>query len=320
MNCLIGIDGGGSFTRAIAVDHSGHIIATSVTGPTCLQFLDKKRTQNITESLISCLLEQAGTSVGSVDFLVAGFAGAGRKQAQEIMESVLRKIGFRENISITSDLEIAHYGAFLGAAGIVLNAGTGSSAMCCDSSGAIVRCGGWGYLIGDEGSAYHMGRLAFGNIFKSLDGSIADTSLSETLCNEFQLAAVEELITRLYSGTILRSSISAFAPRVFHAAQEGDSVAREIVAECGSALGALVETLLKRARFDVRPVPLCCTGGMFENRDLLLPLIYEVVKNEVRIAKPRFAALEGAVLMGFDKANIPVDAEMKANLKNNKSK
>lgn len=319
MICLIGIDGGGSFTRAIAVDHTGHVVATSVKGPTFLQFLDKDRTQSVTESLISALLEQAGTSVGSVDFLVAGVAGAGGVQAREIMVSVLRKIGFRENFSITSDLEIALHGAFLGRTGIVLNAGTGSSAICRDSSGAVERCGGWGYLIGDEGSAYHMGRLAFRYIFQSLDGIIDDTSLSKILCDEYQLAAVEELIAKLYSGTISRSAIAAFAPHVFHAAQEGDRIAREIVKECGTALGALVETLLKRARFDIGPVPLCCTGGMFENRDLLLPLILEAVNNEVRIEQPRFSPLAGAVLMGFDKANISVDTELKADLKNGTS-
>ncbi len=316
MKYLIGIDGGGSQTRAVAVDYAGHVAASSITGPTQLQFLDTIQSHSVLNSLLSELIKQAGTNLDAVAYLVAGFAGAGRQPVIDNAVSILEDIGFRGNCSVVTDLDIALHGAFAGEPGIVVNAGTGSGAICRDNSGTVSRCGGWGYLIGDEGSAYHMARLAIQAVFKSCDGIIQSTLLTEQVCSEFYLNSPDDLITVLYSGKLTRVGIAAFAPRVFDAAKNGDYVAQNIVKECGSTLSLLIKTLLKSADFSGSPVPVCCTGGMFENSDILLSHILNEDIDNIAIVKPRFSSIAGAVLLAFEHIAVKVDASIAENVQN----
>ena len=316
MKYLIGIDGGGSQTRAVAVDFTGYVAASSVAGPTYLQFSDTIQSHSILNSLLSELIKQAGTNVDTVAYLVAGFAGAGRQPVIDNAVSILEDIGFHENFSVVTDLDIALHGAFAGGPGIVVNAGTGSAAICRDNSGTISRCGGWGYIIGDEGSAYHMARLAIQAVFRSSDGIIQSTLLTEQVCSEFHLNSPDDLITVLYSGKLTRVEIAAFAPRVFDAAKNGDYVAQNIVKECGSALGTLIKTLLKSADFSGSPVPVCCTGGMFENSDMLLPHILDEDLGNITIVKPLYSPIAGAALLAFEHIAVEIDTSIAENVQN----
>lgn len=315
MNCLIGIDGGGSRTRAVLVDSSGCLLAGALGGPTNIQFLDKETFKITISSLLSELYTSSRSGPQAVEALVAGFAGAGRPSDREIIGLVFDELELKDRYKILTDMEIALHGAFRDEQGIVLIAGTGSAAFGRDAAGRVQRCGGWGYLVGDEGSGYYIGRTAVRYALQSYDTMLPATVLVDIICRVFDLDAIDRIIQKIYSGMVSRTGIANLAPAVFDAAAQEDEVALMIIKDAGESLGKLVETLLRRLNLKTKPVNLCLTGSIFNKREILLPHILKNIREEVRLIDPQFPPVAGAVLLAFKQANITINAEVEDNLR-----
>ena len=199
MNCLIGIDGGGSQTRALAVDLSGKVLGTARTGSSNILLSGRESFKKSLDSLFSILYSNSGLFAESVNYLVAGFAGAGRKEEAEYIESGFRANGFAGKISIVTDLDVALHGAFEGGPGVILNSGTGSAATGKDPSGNIMKCGGWGHLVGDEGSGYSIGQSAIRYSLQRCDRVSPETQLAGVVCEHFDLRSITDILPLIYS-------------------------------------------------------------------------------------------------------------------------
>lgn len=315
MNCLIGIDGGGSRTRAVLVDSSGNLLAGALGGPANIQFLDKETLKITINSLLSELYASSRSSPRTVKALVAGFAGAGRPSDRKIVGSIFDELDLKDRYKIVTDMEIALYGAFRDEPGIILIAGTGSAAFGRDAAGILQRCGGWGYLVGDEGSGYYIGRTAVRYALQSYDTILPATVLVDIICKTFDLEAIDQIIPKIYSCAVSRIDIANLAPAVLDAAAQGDAVAMMIIEDAGKSLGKLVETLLHRLNLEAKPVNMCLTGSIFNKREILLPHIMKNLREDVRLVDPQFPPVAGAVLLAFKQANITIDAEVEANLR-----
>lgn len=315
MGCLIGIDGGGTKTRAVAVDLSGRKLAVSYAGPSNINLIDQDRFSKTIDSLLSDLLHNANCTPESVVYLVCGFAGAGRNSAKKSIESTFSEFGYSGKCRVSTDMEIALNGALHGQEGIVINAGTGSGAVGRDAGEKIERCGGWGYIVGDEGSGYSIGRKAVQYSLQSYDGMLPRTLLAEEICVRFSIGSIDMIIPEIYSGKITRSGIASLAPAVFEAAHNSDAVAKMIIDESGQYLGKLAETLLDRLEFTVEPVELCLSGSIFENKELLLPSILRTIIDRVKITEPKFPPVAGALLTAFKEAGMETGSGIENNLK-----
>ncbi len=258
---LIGVDGGGSRTRAVAVDGEGDLQATARLGCGNYQIIGLEGL----ETLIAEMVDKLGVSA---DYLGLGLAGAGRAvERKSILGMVRERFGFKSTI-VATDAQVALVGAHGGEVGLIAVSGTGSIVLGRDASGREARAGGWGSILGDDGSGYDIGRGALRAVLATLDGSGPETVLSRTLFGALTLTEWEELIPVVQTGEISRQEIAALCPVVFAAAKEGDLVAGEIVEKAGVALGNQVAAVIRSLGMS-GSVPLTCVGGVFREIDLL---------------------------------------------------
>lgn len=189
----------------------------------------------------------------------AGVAGAGRMDDRNALNGRLRReLGPRrvEHIRIVHDAAIALEAAFENASGVVVIAGTGSVVFARTTAGAVERVGGWGYLLGDEGSGHAIGRDGLRAVAHAIDGG-PSTRLRALLADRYDLASRDELIHRVYGESW---AVQEAAPLVIEAAAAGDAVAQDIVAEQADKLAQQVEWLAAR-RASITP-RVALTGGL----------------------------------------------------------
>lgn len=264
---IIGIDGGGTKTTAVLCALDGAILAEAQGAPSNFQIIGIEQSANVIFSLIQSCCHSIGCSVEQIGSTVAGIAGAGRPSDQENLRNGILDIAHAQhleltNLTVESDARIALEGAFSGKPGIIVIAGTGSIVYGKDERGKTYRAGGWGRLIGDEGSGYIIGQQALRAVAKSFDDSSAKTVLKKLFEKKFGLNSQESIIHALYKDNF---DISSLVPTVVEAASKGDSAAKKILELAASELVELIQITLKKMNARVRRPskrPLALIGGL----------------------------------------------------------
>jgi N-acetylglucosamine kinase-like BadF-type ATPase len=193
-----------------------------------------------------------------------GIAGVDRPQDSEAVRGIMKRIGAKARTLVVNDALIALVAGAGDNPGIVLVAGTGSIAYGRNAAGRAARSGGWGFLLGDEGGGYWLGRSALSAVVREWDGRGPRTRLTELVLAQMALSNPTELIHEIYErGDAYRHTIAALAPLVQRAMDHGDAVAADILTRAGAELGAAVASVVSRLgmRGDVFPTVLA--GGIF---------------------------------------------------------
>ena len=262
------------------------------------------------ESLMDRLLGELGAASQNLSLCLA-LAGAGRRPERMAIAAMARSRGWAQLVKVVSDAQGALTGAHGGGPGLIAISGTGSIVLGRDESGREARAGGWGPLLGDEGSGYSIGLEALRAILRAQDGWGDKTLLAGELKKALGLANWDQLVQKVYRREIDREHISALCPLVFATARRGDGAARNIIAEAGSALGSQVSAVVRRLRLR-GAVALSCTGGVFKAREMLWPSMQRVVRGEVemlRLTKPLLPPVLGAVLIARRQAGLDCGKE-----------
>jgi glucosamine kinase len=240
----VGVDAGGTGSRAVVVA-DGVVVDRHDLGPINVLLHD-----DALDRLAGVVLD-AGASA-------AGFGLAGLRSdehAREIRAELTARTGAR--IAVGDDADAALAGAFGGAPGIVVIAGTGSAAAGRDGTGRDVRVGGHGYLLGDEGGGYWIGREAVRAVMRAADGTGPATALRELVQRAFDsLAGAERQVHRRPTD---RELLARLVPAVAGAARAGDAVAARILADAAAYLVELAEAVRDR----LGPLPVAGVGGIF---------------------------------------------------------
>ncbi len=236
----VGIDGGGTRTTAVATDADGHELARVPGEAGIVNVLEPAARAGSLAALARAAAEQAGGR--QIAGLCCGLAGAGREHERAALEDALRATGVAERVRVTTDAEAALADA-LGptGAGILVIAGTGSIAWGRDARGKTARAGGWGLLLGDEGSAYALGMAALHAVVRARDGRGQPTSLTAAVLEATGAAAPEGLIA--WAAGASKGDLGALAPLVAEAAPAGDLAARAILENAAQELGMHVLAL-----------------------------------------------------------------------------
>jgi len=257
---LVGLDVGGSSTELLAVTPNARSAPVRLVGPGAnLQRVGFEQTVAVLQELI----EQALRHFPEVSTLsvCAGIAGCGRRKDQELLARRLQQVlgdgGRAVQVRVVHDAEIALEAAFEGDSGVVVVAGTGSVILARTLQGRIEVAGGWGYLLGDEGSGFAIARAGLQAVTHAIDGG-PSTRLQALLVERFQLSERDAIIHRVYQE---RWPLQQFAPVVLEAAREGDPVARRIVDDQVARLVEQVGWLLQRLGDDVAP-RMALAGGL----------------------------------------------------------
>ena len=209
-----------------------------------------------------------------------GIAGVDRAADEAVVRSIMARIGYKARILIVNDALIALQAGVENAAGIVIVSGTGSIAYGRNADGEASRAGGWGYVLGDEGSGYWIGRLALRAVVRHADGRGRVTSLTPRLLAHFGVQKAAELINKVYHDDLSPRAIASLAKYVQNARDEGDMVAAGILNRAADELMAAATAVMTRLEMADKSFTFVLAGGMFhavpwlcEQMQLLLPAL-----------------------------------------------
>lgn len=280
---FIGVDGGGTKTRAVLMDYEGNILGEAQAGPSNpLRVGVAAAVANIREA-VDKACDAARASRAEVLAMEVGLAGARRHDLRaSVSRALMQSIGIRD-AEIVTDADIALYGATEGEAGLVVIAGTGS--ICCGLNKRNVHgcIGGWGPLAGDEGSGSWIARRALQTISHAADGRGPQTSLVRAACEYFRVTEPYDLLLALYAPSMTNSRIAGFSRHVVMEAKSGDHEARRIIGAAGMELGQMAVALIRKLAMQRQSFLLATVGGVFAAGSLVL----SPMKREVERAAPR---------------------------------
>jgi len=223
---IAGIYAGGTKTACIVVNEKGSIIAESRTGSANYQVVGIRNALAEIKDALRLALIDAGLK--KVDLAGIGMAGVDRAADFEKIKEELLPMPGADKVFLSNDGEIVLLGAQGGRPGIVLIAGTGSIIYGIDKDHQTCRVGGWGSILGDEGSGFWLGLKAINAVIKAFEGRGEETGLKETVLKELQLNEVTDLVSFTYQERLPREQIAFLAPAVFRLAAAGDKTAVEI--------------------------------------------------------------------------------------------
>jgi glucosamine kinase len=285
-----GVDGGGSYTRAVILDAFGTELGRAQGGPA---IADAARPDDAANSVMR-VVRAAATSAGvglPLTALVAGLSGAGREAARSSVELELELMGLAARSRVDTDVSVAFHDAFGDGPGVLLIAGTGSIAWGRAEDGREGRVGGWGHHIGDEGSGYAIGLDALRRVAKHADGRAPETNLLKAILAHVGTEGLEGLVP--WTSSARKADIAALAPVVARAAAEGDVVAREILADAVDELEGHVLTILTSLGPWEHPPQIVLAGGLLmPGRPLREPVETALAKHDL---KPQDRVLDGAL-------------------------
>lgn len=299
MAFYIGLDGGGTKTKCVVVDEKMNVLSELVGGPSnFLVFALDEVTQSLF-NLINNSIKQADIDISEVDSILLGTAGAGRREdAERLEKSFIQKANEShmpiKKFVVESDARVALEGAFSGDPGSIFIAGTGSIMFGKDSDGNIHRVGGFGRILGDEGSGFHIGRSGLTAIAKQFDGRGEKTMLSNLLKNKFDIASSKELILAVYKNNF---DIATVAPLVIQAAEEGDNICTNIIHNEADELLLHIKSMKKLIKEDILKISLI--GGTITTDNFYARLFKEKVNvvEGVKLFEPELEPAIGAALM-----------------------
>jgi N-acetylglucosamine kinase-like BadF-type ATPase len=302
---VIGLDGGGTKTAAMLADLRGNALVEETGGASNFQIIGVEKAAATIYSLIEACCQQIGCAISDIACVTAGLTGAGRAGDQERMRVGLlhhaeQKGGALRDVRIESDARIALEGAFKGKVGIILIAGTGSIAFGKDQEGVVHRVGGWGRLLGDEGSGYVLGRDALNAVTKQLDERGKPTLLTELLAKEFNLSTQEHIITAVYRENF---DIASVAPLVIEAAEQNDAEAARILNRATFELTEHVRAMLMKLERTSRVrqrVPLAFIGSVITSDNVFTRILRHKITfslPQISIVPPEASPVYGAVLL-----------------------
>ncbi|MEW6522419.1 MAG: BadF/BadG/BcrA/BcrD ATPase family protein [Bacillota bacterium] len=289
---LVGVDGGGSKTACLAVDFAGPATGYAVGGPSNHHAVTAERAGQALCSTILEALGQAGATPGEVRALCAGLAGYDSPDDRAVAHAMLAPLALPVVPLVVNDARVALAGAFANQPGIVVIAGTGSIILGQDAGGRTVRAGGWGPVLGDEGSGYDVGRRGAVAALRAHDGRGPSTRLTRLYRQHLQ-GDVELLIPLVYR-PLEPAGIARLARLVGEAAAAQDAVALGILDEAAGELALAVRAVAARLGLDHPPV--AAVGGLFRE----LPGFSDLLARKLGrpdLECPRHAPVIGAIFM-----------------------
>jgi len=295
---VIGIDGGGTKTVGLIADDSGKVIARSESGPSNYHVVGQKQMACVLKNVVDSLLKEANIPSELCRAFCLGMAGLGRPDDREIISRICYRLGFKKNLLLTHDAKIALVGGALEDFGVIIIAGTGSIVYGINEAGEERRSGGWGNILGDEGSGYDIARRALQAIVRAHDGRDKTTILTAKILNQLKFKQPEQLVRWVHAAS--KNEIAQLAPLVFESAWEQEGVAEEIIAYAAEELILATRTVLVGLDMASAECNIVLSGGIFEHQPHFVDLIQERLHNIAPKAisgLPKREAAYGAVLL-----------------------
>lgn len=307
MGYIVGVDAGGSKVEALALDFEKNAATLTVLErPGNVMAAGNDRALGSIVEALNAVSERQGKGPECLGVCV-GAAGAGNDEVRRNLSRALKNLGFTENVIVVPDYKIALAGAAGRLRGLVVVSGTGSVAYGVNSRGEEAVTGGWGHLVGDEGSGYFIGQMAIKEAIKYFERRGGSKDLYEEVLSYFNLKDLTEIKPILYSAEFSKDLVAGLALRVSHLASWGERAAAKILEEAGRSLAEIAKGVINKLG------ELC---DIYGSGSVLLKeeLVYESFVRELyktypglKISRPMYRAAAGALILLGGELGVKLD-------------
>ena len=307
---IIGVDGGGTKTKAALADLSGKILIKAETGSSNPLKVGMKLTVlNIKKAVQKLLKRYKKEKIELIYLALAAGIEKDKKKKITIRNNLLGSSGLRQlskKIIIEGDQPAAFRSGTDKKNGVVLISGTGSVAMGWrDKKEAMA--GGWDWFLGDDGSGFWFGRRALRAVCREFDGRGRKTKLTNLIFKRWKIKKKEKLIQKVYhehEGNFVEQ-ISLLSPLIDKAVKRGDKVAKEILIEGGKELALATIQVIKKLNLKKERFPLVLVGSTL-NSVIVLNTIKKEVKKiapKVEFIRPKQEPVAGAIKLAIEQVS-----------------
>ena len=278
---VLGIDAGGTKTVCQLADQDGTVIAEARGAGANLKAVGQFGVERVFRGLVDDVLAHRDVHP---DAICVGIAGADREDDADVVRDITRRLGHDVPTVVVNDALVALV-AGVGelAAGVVIVAGTGSIAYGRDGAGRAARAGGWGYLLGDEGGGFWIGRAALSAVVRQFDQRGPSTLLTDLVLAQMGLTSPSQVIEAVYDHGLPRHVIAGIADVVQEATASGDAVAGEILARASGELASAAASVVTRLGMRGEVFQTVLAGGIFRG----IPSLAADVERRMAEVAPR---------------------------------
>ncbi len=296
MDYIIGIDGGGTKTVGMLATKDGKTIAKTQTGPSNYHVVGIEQTKNVLTEIITQLkLKVPNSDLDSIRCCI-GMAGLGRDEDREIIGHICDEIGINNRI-LTHDAHIGLVGGTGKQSGVIIISGTGSIVYGINEHGKEARAGGWGYILGDEGSGYDIAVKGLQAVARAADKREPATQITQLILKRLALNEPNDLIRWTHAAS--RDEIAQLASVVFVAAEIKDTKAEKIIDSAMSEFACAVETVVMQLEFS-HPFDIVFSGGILLHQPILTDKLQRWIEKIIigsSVIIPKHEPAYGAVLL-----------------------
>lgn len=280
---MLGIDGGGTRTRCALGDADGRVLHLAQAGPVNTNFVPRDDAVRAVRAAVSGVLAQARRE-GDRCRVVCATLGLAAAETPPLLREAIGDVLPHAAILPVCEGEIILAAACRADAGVAVIAGTGSAAWGRGRDGQTHQVGGWGTLLGDQGSAYALAVAALRAACLAHDEVGEPTALVAMLQEALHLAAFRDLVGRVYRPPLSRAAIAALCPLVFRAAEHGDRMAQTLLDNAAGALARQAVACARHLNLPAAPFPIVASGGVVANAP---PRYWETFMRVAGIACPQ---------------------------------
>jgi N-acetylglucosamine kinase-like BadF-type ATPase len=277
---VLGIDAGGTKTLCLLADEAGRIVAEGLGPGANFQTSGDVELEHVLRQVIDMAIGQPGIAPVAV---CVGIAGVDRENEARVVRAMIERRLPGSRVIVVSDALIALEAGAGESPGIVVISGTGSIAYGRNARLDAARSGGWGHIIGDEGSGYWIGREALSAVVRAVDGRGPITRLTNDVLAHFMIEDISGLPRIVYDRDLPRMSVAALGPIVQHASSLGDPVATDILERAAAELTLAARSVAARLDMQDDPFVFVLAGGVFR----VVPSLVDALTRRLVAIAPR---------------------------------
>lgn len=296
---FLGVDGGGSKTTAVVFNEKGEFICKACGESINYYSVGTEKARKAMADIINSMPQK------HFDCAVIGMSALNSRATAEETEKFCAGIIDSKKIIMDSDLFVALEAMDESGECAVVISGTGSMALHRNAEGEIRHAGGWGYILGDEGSGYSIGLSGIKAAIRSFEGCGEKSALIGECLDYFSTNNIYDLIDLYYDKTVSRKVTAAFAKNVISLAEKGDKAAENIVINEAMLLSETVSALLKNEKKDI---PIGLWGGIFQHNKYFCDIFIDFLsKGQFRNVKLiDFTPEAGAIFACFKEEGVKI--------------
>src|SRR5688500_609639 len=261
MTYVLGIDAGGTKTVCQLADAQANVIAETRGGGANLQAVGELQVEKVLHEVMEEALGERPIVPAAI---CLGIAGVDRPDDAAVVRGIMRRIGYKARVLVVNDALVALEAGAPDQPGVVIISGTGSISYGRNAQGMAARSGGWGYVLGDEGSGYWIGRAAVRAVLRAADQRGSATALTPLLLAHFGVDRPQGLIHAVYHANLKPAAIGAVAQCVHRAFATGDEVATGILRGAANELESSAMSVARRLELVGGPFVFILAGGIFK--------------------------------------------------------